>query len=110
MSLRSARSTSFLAVALCSFALADQSGTVTLAPNTYLNLDTGAGSEAGGDILWDGLSLTPQAHAGLYNLGKYGARVFKAIHARKASSVSYSSAPISGNTLVAGDIFWSPHQ
>ena len=33
---------------------ADQSGAATLEPNTFLNLDSGAASSAGADILWDG--------------------------------------------------------
>jgi len=41
-----------------------------------LNLDTGVVSGAGGDILWNGMALTPQGRAALYNLGKLGARVF----------------------------------
>ena len=75
-----------LATALSTAALADQSGNATLTANAYLNLDTGAISSAGGDILWNGTALAPQGRAGLYNLGKYGSRVFKAIAVRSAAA------------------------
>jgi len=68
-----------LAIALSTAAWADQSGDVTVTANTYLNLDTGTSSSVGGDILWNGTALAPQGGAALYNLGKYGSRVFKAI-------------------------------
>jgi uncharacterized protein (TIGR03437 family) len=95
----------FLTLAAPSAAFADSSGTAALAPNTFLNLDTGVVSNEGGDLLWDGLALTPQGRAGLFNLGKYGSRVFKSIRASNASSVSYGAAPIPAGRLVAGDVF-----
>ena len=94
-----------LTVALPSVAWADRSGTATLAPDTFLNLETGTASHAGGDVFWDGKALTAQGTAGLFNLGKFGSRVFKSIHAGKAASVTYSAAPIPASTLVAGDVF-----
>jgi len=59
----------------------------------------------GGDILWNGASLTPQGHAGLYNLGKYGSPIFKSIRARSASAPPYSVAPIRAGMLTTGDVF-----
>jgi len=94
-----------LAIALSTAALADQSGNATLVANTYLNLDTGAVSSSGGDLLWNGTTLTPQGRAGTYNLGKYGSRAFKAIRASHASAAPYSLVPIPTGTLVAGDVF-----
>jgi uncharacterized protein (TIGR03437 family) len=94
-----------LAIAFSTAAWADQSGNATLTANMYLNLDTGAMSSAGGDILWNGTALTPQGRAGLYNLGKYGSRVFKSIAARSAAGAPYSATPIPAGTLVAGDVF-----
>jgi len=94
-----------LAIALSTGARADQSGNITVAPNKFLNLDTGAVSSTGGDILWNGTSITPQGRAGLFNLGKYGSRAFKFIPAHRASAASYSATPIPAGTLVAGDIF-----
>ena len=46
-----------------------------------------------------------QGHAGLYNLGKHGARLFEAIQARHAVSVPYGPAPIPASAVVEGNIF-----
>jgi hypothetical protein len=86
-------------------AWADLSSALNLPANRFLSLDTGAVSVTGGDILWDGMALRPQGRAGLYNLGKRGARVFKAIRARHAVSAPYGPAPIPASTLVEGNIF-----
>jgi uncharacterized protein (TIGR03437 family) len=94
-----------MAITFSIAAWADQSGNATLTANGYLNLDTGAISSAGGDILWNGTALAPQGRAGLYNLGKYGSRVFKSIAARSAAGAPYSAAPIPAGTLVTGDVF-----
>ena len=94
-----------LTITVSRAASADQSGAVTLAPTTFLNLDTGTASGAAGDVVWNGVTLAPQGRAGLYNLGKYGPRAFKSIRARNASSAQYSSAPIPAAKLVAGDVF-----
>jgi uncharacterized protein (TIGR03437 family) len=94
-----------LAMALVTSAWADQSGTRTLAPSESLNLDTGAVSPTGGDIQWNGTALTPAGQAAVFNAGKYGSRLFKAIRARSASAAHYSAAPIPGSILVAGDVF-----
>jgi len=93
-----------LTIALSSAAWADQSGSITLGADESFNLDTGEVSR-GGDILWNGTELMPLGRAGLYNLGKKGARVFKFIPARSASSAPYSAAPIPASALVAGDVF-----
>jgi hypothetical protein len=94
-----------LTIALSSAARADQSGNMTLAANTLLNLDTGVVSSTGGDLLWNGTTLSPQGRAETYNLGKYGSRAFKAIRARDASAAPYSLAPIPAGRLVVGDVF-----
>jgi uncharacterized protein (TIGR03437 family) len=94
-----------LAASLSVIAWADQSGNATLAPDTFLNLDTGAVSQSGGDIFFDGFTLVPQGGAGLHNLGKYGSRTFKSIQARHATAVSYTADPIPAATLVTGDVF-----
>jgi uncharacterized protein (TIGR03437 family) len=94
-----------LTMALFPAARADQSNGITLAPNTFLNLDTGVVSSTGGDILWNGTTLMPVGSAGTHNLGKYGSRAFKAIRARDASGASYGPAPLPAGTLVAGDVF-----
>jgi uncharacterized protein (TIGR03437 family) len=98
-----------LAIAFSSAARAAQSGSATLtaqpSSNLALNLDTGAVSATGGDILWNGTALTPQGRAALYNLGKFGSRVYKSIRARSAAAPAYSAAPIPADKLTAGDIF-----
>jgi len=48
---------------------ADISQTVALSSNTALNLDTGATTTSGGDMLWNGNTLAPQGTAKAYNLG-----------------------------------------
>jgi uncharacterized protein (TIGR03437 family) len=50
-------------------ALADLGGTPTLSANTALNLETGATAATGGDILWNGSSITMQGSATAYNFG-----------------------------------------
>jgi hypothetical protein len=95
----------FLAAVFSTVALADQSGSVTLPSNTYLNLDTGVISSAGGDILWNGTAVAAEGQAGLYNLGRFGSRIFKSITARSAARAPYSSAPIPSSALIVGDIF-----
>jgi uncharacterized protein (TIGR03437 family) len=95
----------FLATAFSAAAFADQSGSMTLTSNTYLNLDTGVISSAGGDILWNGTAVTAQGQAGLYNLGHFGSRIFKSINARTAARAPYSTAPIPSSALIVGDIF-----
>lgn len=83
---------------------AEQSGRVTLSAGDALNLDTGAVS-ASGDITWSGTAMQPLGRAGLYNLGKKSARVYKLIPARSTPSAPYSAAAIPASSLVAGDIF-----
>ena len=51
------------AIAVLAFpiaALADLNQTTTLQANTTLNLETGATATSGGDILWNGSTITPQ--------------------------------------------------
>jgi len=57
-----------LALALPIAALADVTGTPTLAANTALSFDTGTTSTSGGDILWSGTSMTPQGSAAALNI------------------------------------------
>ena len=93
-----------LAVAFSTVALADQSGSVTLTATIYLDLETGAIPSTGGDLLWNGTSMAPQGQAALYNLGRFGSRVFKSITARAAARAPFNTAPIPGSVLIVGDI------
>src|ERR1700676_3910425 len=49
-------------------AFADLSGTVTVSANQSLNLETGAAASSGGDLLWNGTTLTPQGKAKALNV------------------------------------------
>src|SRR5207244_10857885 len=85
--------------------LADLSSTATLTTATgALNLDTGATASAGGDVLWNGSTLTPQGTAKAFNVGQVGsiAGLTKAI--LDGFKAAASSAPLSSTTLVAGDV------
>jgi uncharacterized protein (TIGR03437 family) len=61
-----------LSLAFPTAALADLNGSVVLQTNTALNLDTGATASSGGDILWTGTSIAPQAGAKAYSAGAGG--------------------------------------
>ena len=50
-------------------ALADLNSTVTLQANSTLNLETGAIGATGGDILWNGSTITPQGGATAVHIG-----------------------------------------
>jgi uncharacterized protein (TIGR03437 family) len=88
-------------------ALANLTGTPTLAANTALSLDTGATSASSGDILWNGSSITPQSSATAYNIGAIGSSGFSAMTQSTLSgfSVLYSKTAIPAGTLVTGDVF-----
>jgi uncharacterized protein (TIGR03437 family) len=49
-----------LAVLFPIAAIADISGTLTIAANTQVSMDSGTVVSSGGDFLWDGTKLTPQ--------------------------------------------------
>jgi len=87
---------------------ADLSGTTTLTATQSLNLETGATAASGGDILWNGSSITPQgtAKAGVVP-GLTGASGFAALDQAtlQALSAFASSAPIPSSSLPAGTIF-----
>src|ERR1700733_8246416 len=55
-----------LALAFPTVALADT--TVTMSPNTKLNLDTGKIVTGAADIGWDGANITPLREAGVFDL------------------------------------------
>jgi hypothetical protein len=88
-------------------ALADLSETTILQANTALNLDTGAASGSGGDILWTGSSITPQGKAKAENLGALGFTNFGTL--TKAELVLFAMNPttasIPASKLVPGDVF-----
>jgi uncharacterized protein (TIGR03437 family) len=95
-----------LALALPSVALADLSATTTLQANTALNLVTGATAASGGDILWNGSTITPQGTARAYNLGQLGASfdTFGESYFNTLRLVA-TAAPIPASALVVNDLF-----
>ena len=101
--------TAILALALPAAALADLSDTKMLTASTNLNLDTGAtASGAGGDILWNGSTLTPQVNAKAFSLpGGSGAATFDALDQTtiQAFSMVASPAALPGSSLTTDSIF-----
>lgn len=108
--MRKLRNTSTIAVLLLAFpiaALADLSGTSTLSANTALNLDTGATAASGGDILWNGSSITPQGSATAYNLPapmQFDSIIQQIVQA--IPSMMFSKTAIPASALTANDVFF----
>src|SRR5581483_1477130 len=94
-------------VAVQIVARADVNGTITLSTNTALNLDTAATATSGGDILWNGSTITPQGKARAYNLGNLEQAGFNTLSKGVIDGVKAvaSSAAIPATKLVAGDVF-----
>lgn len=89
-------------------ALADLTGTPTLTANMTLNLDTGATSTSGGDIIWSGSAMTPQANATAYNPPvALGASGFAALNQSTVMAFSsfFSKSAIPASGLAVGDVF-----
>jgi len=101
---RSGLAIAVLALGLPITALADLSQVTPLAANTALNLDTGATASSGGDILWDGSTITPQGNATAVNVG-VGA--FNALSGQQVLVFlpGYSKSPIPARDLVVNDAF-----
>ena len=96
-----------LALALPIAALADVTGSPTLSAGTALNLDTGATSTSGGDILWSGTTMTPQGNAAAINLGPGGPTTYSTYTLAILSglpSAAYSKTAITAGSLPVGDI------
>ena len=97
------------ALALAAFPswAADLSGTTTLTATQSLNLDTGATAASGGDILWNGTSITPQgtAKAGVIP-GITGASGFALLDQSTLQALVAlgSSSPIPSSSLPVGTI------
>ena len=97
--------TAILALALPAAALADLSDTKTLTANNNLNLDTGAtAGGTGGDILWSGSALTPQANAKSFDLGQLGSLDGLGKSMLDLLKSAASSASIPSSTLVVGEV------
>ena len=98
--MRSSWKTTAIALMTIAFpfgAMANISGTPTLTAGMSLNLDTGATSSSGGDLLWSGTTLTPQSKASAYDAGAIlSASQFSSLTSTILSSLSalFNSSPI----------------
>src|ERR1700730_1355162 len=95
----------FVAVVFPIAAFADLSpaAPVTVPAGQSLNLETGAVAASGGDLLWNGTTITPQGSAKALNVGSLGisgasgyATLNQAILQAGLQAGLGSSAPISG--------------
>jgi uncharacterized protein (TIGR03437 family) len=86
-------------------ALADLTQTNVLSGNTAINLDTGVTSSSGGDILWDGTTITPQGNAtALHIYNNWPIQQFNTISSIVVESLpGYSKAP--QTQLAVGAVF-----
>jgi uncharacterized protein (TIGR03437 family) len=109
--MRNRLSSSAIAVLALAFpiaALADFSNTQTISSGGYVNLTNGATASSGADLLFSGTSITPQGSAAIYNLGALGQEAsveYGSLTSGSLSFFKYTTTPISGTSLVAGEIF-----
>ena len=90
-----------LALAFPIAALADT--TLTMSPNTKLNLDTGKIVTGAGDIGWDGANITPLRNAGVFDLAGAGLSTYNSL--TQALLVDYASViSVSPITPAANDV------
>ncbi len=87
-------------------ALADVSETTILPVHMALNLETGALGSSGGDILWDGIAISPQGTAKIRNIGTMGVTSFHlfglSFFAPQAAAAK--TTPIPAAKLIPGDV------
>src|SRR5579863_978485 len=94
-------------------ALANLTGTPTLSSGQILNLDTGTVVASGGDILWNGSTITPQGSAtaiSATSFGLSGASEFNSLVSAGPTALTgftslLTSAPIPASSLIVGGIF-----
>jgi uncharacterized protein (TIGR03437 family) len=96
-----------LLLSLACLALADLSLTVILSTGQNLNLETGAVTATGGDIAFQGSSITFGASDSAFVLGNLGAGGFALIDEAtlEATAPIYTSTPLSGSNLAVGIVF-----
>jgi uncharacterized protein (TIGR03437 family) len=84
-------------------ALADLNLTITLQANTALNLETGATASSGGDILWNGSTITPQGNATALLIGNIP---FNLVTQSILTSLPvYTRSPIAASDLLVNNVF-----
>jgi uncharacterized protein (TIGR03437 family) len=88
-------------------AFADLNLTTSLSTGQNLNLDTGAITSTGGDISFQGSSITFAANATNYVLGNIGAGGFALINEATLSATApiYAKTAVSGSNLAVGVVF-----
>jgi len=87
-------------------ALANLTGTPTLAPGTSLSFDTGATTASGADVIWSGTALTPQGGAGLIEAGTALAASFPSLTSAFLPSTGYTANQISLGQMVVNNVFF----
>ncbi|HTS50712.1 MAG TPA: hypothetical protein VMH05_22360 [Bryobacteraceae bacterium] len=86
-------------------ARADINQTTTLSSGSALNLDTGAVVSSGGDIRWDGTTITPQGAATAANISPTLGRLSQPESYFDAFKNNASSKPLLAIRMVVGDVF-----
>ena len=95
-----------LAMALPMAALADVTNTQTISSGQHVSLDAGTILSSGGDLAFTGTSITPQGTAEFNSYGTGGAVLYGTlVQATLEFAASYNVTPISGGSLVAGEVF-----
>jgi uncharacterized protein (TIGR03437 family) len=80
---------------------ADISSTATLTSGYTLDLDTGTTGTSGGDLLWNGSTLSPQGNATAMDFGTQGQLLYPGITQAylQQEAASFQSAPLSSGAL-----------
>lgn len=87
-------------------ALADVTNTQTISSGQHVSLDAGTILSSGGDLAFTGTSITPQGTAEFNSYGTGGAVLYGTlVQATLEFAASYNVTPISGGSLVAGEVF-----
>jgi uncharacterized protein (TIGR03437 family) len=99
-----------LAILACALPIAvraDLSENTILQTGSALNLDTGAVAGSGGDILWNGSTISAQGSAKLRNLGLLGSTNFNGLPQSDwdTDAAGANATSIAANLLVTGDVF-----
>jgi len=96
-----------LALAFPVAALADASGSLTIAPNTNFSFDNGTSGSSGGDIRWTGPEITFVGNAAGVNFGQQGAAGYNNLTQYSLTSAysegAYNTTPII--SLATGEVF-----
>src|SRR3984885_9855138 len=103
----SSTSIAALALAFPAAALADVTNTQTISSGQHGSLDAGTIVSSGGDLAFTGTSITPQGTAEFNSsYGAGGATLYGIlIQATLEEASSYNVIPITGSSLVVGEVF-----